>query len=51
MELRELTINTNEINIPCDNSKILSEKSDSPNKVELKIIDKYFSEEQQNKTP
>jgi len=51
MELRESTINTNEINIPCDNSKINSDKADSPNKSELKIIDKYFQEEQQSKSP
>jgi len=39
MDLRESTNNTNEINIPCDNSKILSDNSDSANKADLKIID------------
>jgi len=42
MELRELTNTPNEINIPCDNSKILTDNSNSPNIAELKIIDKYF---------
>lgn len=48
MEVRESKINMNEINISDDNSKILSDRTDSPNKTELKIIDKIYSEERQN---
>ena len=45
MEVREPNPNTNEINISNDQSKILSDRTDSPNKVDFKIIDKIYSEE------
>ena len=45
MEVREPNPNTNELNISNDHSKILSDRTDSPNKADFKIIDKIYSEE------
>lgn len=44
MEVRESCVNKNELNISNNDSKIFSERTDSPNKTELKIIEKIYPE-------